>query len=132
MVIMSSASPPGSACRQCVRAWAGPEWAEDPLVVDGLQRGPRPDHADVALRVGRVQGEQRGRVSRDSRGVKDLIFQWVYCHQVAYDWEENNSKILRGLHGAGVEGSGEIVEVSLVGEYLYVLPHASGTLSRAY
>ena len=102
--------------------------------MDGLQRGPRPDHADVALRVTRVQGEQRGHVSRDSRGVKDLIFQFqrIYCHQVAYDWEENNSKILRGLHGAGVEGSGGIVEVSLVGEYLYVLPHASGTLSRAY
>ena len=99
---------------------------------DGALHSTRPDHADVALRVGRVQGEQRGRVSRDSRGVKDLIFQRVYCHQVAYDWEENNSKILRGLHGAGVEGSGGIVEVSLVGEYLYVLPHASGTLSRAY
>ena len=40
---------------------------------DGALHSTRPDHADVALRVDRVQGEQRGRIAGDSRGAKDLI-----------------------------------------------------------
>ena len=128
MVIMSSASPPGSACRHSVlaRAAAGPERAEDPLVVDGLQPGPRPDHPDEALRVDPVHWDQR-----DPRGMENLIFLRSYCHQIADEWEENYSKILWKNHGTAVAGSNGIMEVTQVGEHLYFLPQPWGTRSRA-
>ena len=50
---------------------------------DGALHSTRPDHADVALRVDRVQGKQRGRIAGDPRGVKDLISLRIYCHQFA-------------------------------------------------
>ena len=52
---------------------------------DGALHSTRPDHADVALCVDRVQGEHRGRIAGDSRGVKHLIYLRIYCHQFAYD-----------------------------------------------